>query len=267
MIDLDAYFARIGYAGDRQPSLPTLRAIHALHPAAIPFENLDPLLGRPVALDLESVQHKLVRQQRGGYCFEHNALLRSALQALGFRVTGLAGRVLWMAPPDRPLGARTHMLLQIDLAGEAWIADVGFGGLLQDAPLRLAADIEQTTSFETMRYVRSGDAYTLQAKLPGGWLDIYMFTLDPQVDADYMVGNWFTSTHPASRFRSSLMVERLLPDVRISLNNLKLTHRHRNGSVTRRLLATPAELERVLVDDIGLRLPAPARDIFERLPG
>ena len=75
MIDLDAYFRRIGYDGPRDASLETLRELHRLHPQAIPFENLDPLLGRPVNLDPASLQAKLVEGGRGGYCFEQNGVL------------------------------------------------------------------------------------------------------------------------------------------------------------------------------------------------
>src|SRR5579862_7365644 len=96
-IDLTAYFTRIGFGGPARPAptLDTLRALHLLHPQAIPFENLDVLLGRPVTLDLASIQRKLVAEGRGGYCYEHNLLLRSVLQTLGFRVRSFGGRVLW----------------------------------------------------------------------------------------------------------------------------------------------------------------------------
>lgn len=46
-----ADFRRIGHEGGRAPTLETLRAVVARHTEAIPFENLDPLLGRPVRLD------------------------------------------------------------------------------------------------------------------------------------------------------------------------------------------------------------------------
>ena len=49
--DLDAYLARIGYAGPRDASLDTLKTLHFLHPQAIPFENIDPFLGQPVRLE------------------------------------------------------------------------------------------------------------------------------------------------------------------------------------------------------------------------
>jgi N-hydroxyarylamine O-acetyltransferase len=93
-IDLDAYFERIGYAGERTPTLDTLRGIQACHPAAIAFENLNPLLGWPVRLDARSLQQKLVVDRRGGYCFEHNLLLGHVLNAVGFSVSGLAARIL-----------------------------------------------------------------------------------------------------------------------------------------------------------------------------
>ncbi|CAB4243795.1 protein of unknown function [Methylacidimicrobium sp. AP8] len=57
---LDRYFARIGYGVPASATLDTLSRLHALHPQAIPFENLDPLLGRPVRLDLDSIERKLV---------------------------------------------------------------------------------------------------------------------------------------------------------------------------------------------------------------
>ena len=64
-LDLDAYFARIGYDGPHTPTLATLRAIQLLHPQAIAFENLNPLLGLSVRLDIASLQQKLIRSQRG----------------------------------------------------------------------------------------------------------------------------------------------------------------------------------------------------------
>jgi N-hydroxyarylamine O-acetyltransferase len=83
-LDLDAYLARIGHDGDRRPTLDVLRALHRAHACAIPFENLDPFLHRPVPIDLPSVTAKLLSGTRGGYCFEQNLLFMEALRALGF---------------------------------------------------------------------------------------------------------------------------------------------------------------------------------------
>ena len=109
-LDLGAYLARIGFDGHASPDLPTLQSIALRHPTAIPFENLNPLLGRPVPLDIGSLQRKLVEERRGGWCFEHNLLLGTALAAIGFHVEGLAARVHWnvAAGAVRP---RSHMVL------------------------------------------------------------------------------------------------------------------------------------------------------------
>ena len=48
-LDLEAYFARVGYTGALDPSLKTLEGLHLAHALSIPFENLDVLLGRHVA--------------------------------------------------------------------------------------------------------------------------------------------------------------------------------------------------------------------------
>src|SRR5665213_3130179 len=162
-VDLNSYFHRIGYAGPRIPTLATLRAIHLHHPLAIPFENLDPLLGRPVGLDVPSLLDKLIHEGRGGYCFEHNLLLARVLEDLGFRVTCLAARVIWNAP-EGAIRPRAHMLLRIDLGDEPYIADVGFGGQTLTAPLRLATDVEQTTPHEAFRLSTTDGDFVLQSK-------------------------------------------------------------------------------------------------------
>ncbi|HTH19519.1 MAG TPA: arylamine N-acetyltransferase, partial [Candidatus Udaeobacter sp.] len=64
------YFARVGYAGSGSADLTTLRAVHALHVAAIPFENLSPFLGQAVPLDMEALVAKIIKRRRGGYCYE-----------------------------------------------------------------------------------------------------------------------------------------------------------------------------------------------------
>ena len=135
MLDLDAYLKRIGYSGPRNSTLETLRALQLKHPLAIPFENLDTLTGRPVKLDVTSLERKLVHSRRGGYCFEQNLLFKHVLTSLGFDVTALAARVVWERPAE--VRARTHMVLLVALDGRRYICDVGFGGLTATAPIEL----------------------------------------------------------------------------------------------------------------------------------
>ncbi len=152
-LDLDAYFRRIGYVGPVVPTLATLRALQLCHPLSVPFENLDAFAGVPVRLDLESLQRKLVAARRGGYCFEQNTLFAAVLERLGFAVTALAARVVWERPADE-IRVRSHMLVLVALKDGDYLCDVGFGGLTPTAPLRLDANVEQSTPHETFRVLR-----------------------------------------------------------------------------------------------------------------
>jgi N-hydroxyarylamine O-acetyltransferase len=265
-IDLNAYFERISYEGPRTPTLETLRAIVLLHPEAIAFENLNPLLGWPVRLDAASLEQKLVRGGRGGYCFEQNLLLKHVLEALGFRVTGLAARVLWNAP-EGAVTARGHMLLRVDVGDEPYLADAGFGGLTLTAPLRLQADTEQSTPHEPFRLVRAGEELVMQAKIRAEWTALYRFGLQEQLLPDYEVTNWYLSTHPSSHFRTGLIAARADPDRRYALRNNELAVHHLSGSTERRTLTSPAELREALESALRLTLPeAPEVDAaLERL--
>ena len=269
MIDLDAYFRRIGFTGPRQPTLASLGAICAAHSAAIAFENIDPLLGRPPLLAPAALQAKLVGQRRGGYCYEQNALLRLVLLELGMQVTSLGARVVWMAAPDAPLRSRSHMLLRVALPGapEApYLVDVGFGGHLLGAPLRFVPGLVQHTPGGTERLVQEGDEFTLEAELPTGWAPAYRFTLEPHRPVDYEPLNWFTATHPASIFVHNLRLERLTPTLRAGLLNDRLTLRPRGGAAETRRIETVHDFAQVLDEVFDLVPPVPAAALFERIP-
>jgi N-hydroxyarylamine O-acetyltransferase len=253
-VDLDAYWTRIGYRGDRRPTLETLRALHRQHPQAIPFENLDPLLGITPQLENPGLEEKLVRSARGGYCFEQNLLFRHVLEAIGFRVTGYGARVIWGAPPGVTT-PRTHMLLRIDLPEGAYIADVGFGGLVLTAPLRLIPDVAQETPHERFRLATTDAGYRLEVELGREWRPLYRFDLTEQHLIDYQVANWFTSTYPRSIFRNGLMMARVEDERRYALRNAEFATHHPDGRTERRTLASVREVRDVLTDVFQIRLP------------
>jgi N-hydroxyarylamine O-acetyltransferase len=262
MIDLDGYFRRIGYSGSVAPDRDTLEALHRLHPQAIAFENLDPLLGVPVRLDAATLEAKLVRSGRGGYCYEHNLLFMYVLKALGFSVRGLGARVLWGAP-EGAVPARAHMLLCVDLAGTRYVADVGFGGTTPTAPLRLDSAAAQPTAHEPFRLASAGDEFVLQAAIGQSaigqsWQSLYRFDLQEQFQADYEIVNWYQCTNPNSYFTSNLMAARPAPGRRYALRNSELAVHHLNGPTERRVLRNAAELRDTLSGTFGLALPGGA---------
>jgi N-hydroxyarylamine O-acetyltransferase len=254
-IDLDAYFARIGYSGARVPTLETLCALHALHPAAIAFENLDPLLGRRVRIDLDSIQQKLIASGRGGYCYEMNGLFARVLDTLGFSVSSLSARVIFGHPPE--MIRRSHMLLKIELPEGPHIADVGFGGRTLSAPLPLDSSEEQTTAHGGFRLIRDGDFFDQQTRIDGEWQTLYRFSLEAQTPQDYEMANWYICTHPDSEFTVRLMAARLPPGRRLGLMNNQFSIHYSDGTSERRALQSAEEIAGVLETEFGIALPEP----------
>ena len=248
MLDLDAYLERIGLGGR-----PSLQELHRAHGVAIPFENLDPHRGVPVSLAQEDLERKLVTQRRGGYCFEQNLLLKSALEALGAEVDLMLARVRLGASPDLPR-PRSHLVLRVREAGREWHADVGFGlGTLLE-PLPFGPGDEHEQGGWRFKVVADRHEYVLQTDEGDGWVDLYGFPVEAVPRVDVETANWWTSTHPHSPFVTGLILS--THDVgggRISLSDwsgLALTER--TPSSRRVTPVQRTELPRLIAERFGL---------------
>ncbi|MEU5049008.1 arylamine N-acetyltransferase [Streptomyces sp. NPDC021096] len=258
LLDLDAYLDRIGYHGERAPTLDLLRALHRGHVTSIPFENLNAVLGVPVLLDVESVQDKLVRGSRGGYCFEHVVLFAAVLERLGFEFSAMSGRVTLGA--DKILPA-THALLAVTAADDErlWLCDVGFGcGPLE--PIELADGTEVDYEGWKFRLERRPgvfgiDDWWLYQLKAGGWEDRHTFTLNPQYTIDYVVGSHYVSTHARSPFVKRPFAQRFTGAHHRRLDATTLTTFRPDGSSTERKIE-PAELGQVLEEEFGISVDA-----------
>ena len=186
----------------------TLSSLHLLHPAAIPFENLDPLLRRPVRLDLESLQQKLVEGHRGGYCYEHNILFAATLKQ-----SGVCGAWPGRARALERAGGRASTAVAHGAARRSrrptYVADVGFGGLTLTAPLRLEARRRAGDAARDVPPHRLGEDVAIQADIRGSWKTMYRFSGEEHLLPDYEMANWYTSTNPRSVFVTSLMAARV----------------------------------------------------------
>jgi N-hydroxyarylamine O-acetyltransferase len=229
--DLAAYLARID-----MPARPTLDAaglarLQLAHRLAIPFENLDVMLGRGIAIDSGSVFAKLVVARRGGYCFEQNRLFLDALADLGFAARPLLARVLLGHAAGDPLPPLTHTFSLVTVEGQDWIADPGFGGSY--APVMPLADGAEGEAPDGARFrlTRQDDGWLLDRHGPAattdgrgggeGWRPQYAFTLAPVAEADLGLSNWWTSTAPASRFRQLVIASIVLPHGLASLTDTR----------------------------------------------
>jgi N-hydroxyarylamine O-acetyltransferase len=238
MFDLEAYVERIGVDGDA-----SVAAVHLAHVTAIPFENLDPHRGVPVSLEPEALAEKLVRNRRGGYCFEQNLLLKDGLEALGAEVEVMLARVRVGSPPGtvRP---RSHLVLRVHDGGEPMLADVGFGlGTLLEPIAFEPGPVHEQLGWR-YRLVTEGRELVLQRHDAGAWVDLYAFLPEPVPRVDIEVNNWFTSTYPRSPFVTGLIVAAQRRDgSRISLSDREgLLLTEQTPAATK---VSPVELESV----------------------
>lgn len=252
--DLAAYRRRIGWDGPARADRATLGAIVAAHAASIAFENLDPLLGRPVSIALGDIVAKLVHARRGGYCFEQNGLLEAALGTLGFATTGYAARVMWRVPDD-VINARTHKILRVELDDGPVIVDVGLGGQVLTGVLNLVPDTAQDTPHGPYRLVRDGTLWRQEALVHGIWRPTYAFDEQPQQPIDYELANWYTAASPRSHFRTTLIAGRHPPGRRVTLRNFELTVRRDGLAAERCTLADADALCDTLEGEFGIALP------------
>lgn len=255
---LDLYLQRLGYGAPPAPTLDTLRELQRRHTATFAFETLATFLGEPVPIDLDSLQGKVLHEGRGGYCYELNRLFLALLQDLGFAARGLTARVVMGGPEDAST-ARTHMFVLATLDGVEYLADVGFGGMVPTAPLRLDTEQPQSTPHEDYRLVRTDAGHALRAKVGEEWRPMYVFDLTPAQEIDYVVGNWYVSTHPESPFKGRMFAARTGDGIRKTLSDGSYAI-HRLGQPSeRRELADADEVIAVLEEELGIRISDDAR--------
>jgi len=233
-LDLDAYLARIGLGLPPPADAEGLATVQRAHRLSIPFENLDVRLGRGISLDPDHVFEKIVHRRRGGYCFEQNQLFLRALTAIGFDARPLLARVWLLADGVPP---RTHTLNLIQIDGEPWVADAGFGGSYSP-PMQLRDGYEAVgpdgasfrlslTEDHGWLLERRGDPAATDGRAPhDGWQAQYGFTLEKVAGSDLELSNHWTSTRPGTRFTTLSVVSLCLPSGFASLTDRHYTRRN-----------------------------------------
>lgn len=247
--NLDAYLKRVNFSGSIAPGIELLTSLHQLHPSAIPFENLDPLMEVPVRLDLSNLEQKLVVERRGGYCFEHNLLFKAILDDLGFVTRPLAAYVSRGAGPGAE-PVLNHMAMLVDVAGVQYLADVGLGRHVLTGPLRLKAGIEQDTPNERYRLTEGEGQWALEIESED-WAPYYTFEIIDRTMEEYRAMNDLTQV----AFRDELRVARSEPGVRYALLNNRLTVYRRSAEPEIRVLSSTLEIRDVLMQTFGIQLP------------
>jgi N-hydroxyarylamine O-acetyltransferase len=254
-LELSAYLRRIRFDGSVRSDLATLRAIHRAHQYAIPFENLDVLLRRPVVLDVEANYDKIVCQRRGGWCYELNGVMGWALKEIGFEVMRMSAGVMRVRAGDAVLGNHLCLLVCLD---QRYLVDVGFGGSLVE-PLPLSASEREDRPYR-LGLSELDDNYWRFAEMAPGDGDAFSFDfrVAPADEALLARKCQFLQTDPASPFVQNLVVQRrAAADTHLSLRGRVLAAIHATG-VDKKLLNSADELVATLRDSFDLDAPEAA---------
>jgi N-hydroxyarylamine O-acetyltransferase len=218
MVDVERYLGRIEYRGSLEPTARTLRDLHRAHLLAVPFENLDILVGREIVLEEEMVIRKIAEERRGGVCYELNGAFCALLRALGFEVSMLsAGVARDEGGFDPPFD---HMALLVHLE-DRWLADVGFGDSFRE-PLLLDERRAQVQNEGAYQLLEADEHLILQRSEGDLWKPQYRFTLEPHDFAEFADMCHYHQTSPESPFTQRRTCSRATPEGRITITEKRV---------------------------------------------
>ena len=256
-MDLQSYLSRLDLESSGNPELEWLRRLHESHLLKVPFENLDIDRGVEIKLDERRILRKIVKDRRGGFCYELNAAFAWLLRESGFRVSLLSAEV---AKPEGSFGIPfDHMVLRIDL-DRPYLADVGFGDGFR-YPLPLVADEEVEQSGYVYR-LRQDDTWWFLDRQPVGaavFQPQYRFSLEARKLEDFVSGCHYHQTSPDSTFTQKAICSMALVDGRITLHPDKLVL-SRGSSKTETTIPDQHRWEEALRDHFGVSLERAERD-------
>ncbi|MFK7800509.1 MAG: arylamine N-acetyltransferase [Anaerolineae bacterium] len=261
-MDVQTYLARIKYAGATEPTSANLKNIHEAHMLAVPFENLDIHLNRPIILDEERIFNKIVLNNRGGFCYEMNRIQAWLLDQLGFDVKMLSSRSM---NAEGVLGIEyDHLMLLVRCPADPhpgssipWLADVGWGdGFLY--PKRLdQLNIEQADGSRAHIIKDVGDGFfvLVQQGYDGVWKNQYHFNLQPHAYSEYESACQHHQTSPESHFPKKRVCTLATKTGRITVTEGRFIETI-NGVKTNTSIKN-SEFESVLANRFGIALTNP----------
>jgi len=240
-------------------SLAFVQEIQQKHLAHFSFNSIAVLLGKEISLEIENIVEKIVIQKKGGYCFEHNALMYEVLKALGFDVRLLVGKVTLNQEIDVP---RTHRITLLRFEHDEYLIDVGFGAYCPTFPIKVSS----STEYDTYRLTQNEDEdYELQVPTTDGYFTLYRFNLSRYTQADCVMGNFYSSNYKDAVFMNNLVVSLIFEDGVLSLRN-RTYHKTFGDKKELIQITSYKQLHGILESDFFLRMDEEeVEKIFVRL--
>ncbi|MFN2579258.1 MAG: arylamine N-acetyltransferase [Pyrinomonadaceae bacterium] len=251
-MDIPAYLDRIEYRGPLNRDAETLRQLHLAHLRAVPFENLSIHAGEPIILDDDALFEKIVKRNRGGFCYELNGLFAALLRELSYEVRMLSAQVADSSGGFSPDFDHMALLVKLDTR---WLVDVGFGDSFIE-PLLIDEREAQAEGGRAYRIKDSGEYLVLMKRSDenhGEWMSQYRFNLNTYAYADYAERCRYHQTWPDSHFTQNRICSRLTAGGRISLSDTRFIS-NENGVRSEYSVSGRAEYEQLLREHFGIVL-------------
>ena len=200
-MNIDLYLEKLKLK-KKAPTLEYLNELISAHQAVISFNNLAVFFypGKILDLELAPLFEKVVLTNGGGYCHENNKVFYYLLKDLGFSVEAKLARVILDRDGDLP---RSHRTTIVSIKNERFLADVGFGRHTPNKAVPLKED-----SSGTNYIVKTNGLYTLKLNKEDSYKKLYTFDDGNYQESDFDMSNYFTNTHPSSKFTKELIVTR-----------------------------------------------------------
>lgn len=209
--DRELYLQRIGARMPLQADLEHLNRLIYAHQCQVAFENLDIFeLDQRIDLGIQSLYDKIVVRKRGGYCFELNGLFLPLLKACGFQ--GYSCRCRIVRGKDY-LPPSLHRGILVNLQGNLWFCDVGYGGPMPAGALKVTDGFKAEYCGQTFRIDRF-DAYWWTVSYVGAKKteQLIQFTTMPYEPVEFLLPNEYCSRNETSLFRTTRIVNRRTPE-------------------------------------------------------
>ncbi len=260
-MQLQPYLDRIGYAGDVRPDQSVLVALQKKHVCAVPFENLDVQLGRPVTISPEDAYEKIVVKGRGGWCYEQNGLFAWALSEIGFDVSRTAAAVMRQDQGDESLANHLCLLVTTPESPNKYLVDVGFGGSMLE-PIELLEGEHSQPPFR-LGLNKNADGYWRFWEDLGGGKFSFDFLAEPADEAALQAQCALLQSDPSSNFVLNLVAQLRTRDQHKVLRGRVLRIASGTG-VRKHTLQSADELVGTLASHFQLDLPE-AADLWPRV--
>lgn len=255
--DVSRYLSRIhieGY-GEQGHSILSREFLDELiyrHQCSVPFENIEIYDDKQVpSLEIEDLYDKIVLRNRGGYCFELNALFHALLVELGFDAYPCLTQE-WETTPQPPV----HQGTVVKLDNELLYCDVGFGGPIPAWAFKIEDGYRETRYGDTFKFDKIDEWYWMLSRCkklesPTGEKDQFSdakhltVCLFPQAPVNFIAPNFYCATLENSYFTEQRLVNLKTDTGHLSITNMQF--KKRDGSeVYTEELQSQESLNRVL---------------------